>query len=303
MARFKAGLSLPDTSAFLHNQYIRKSPPSTPLSVSGLIGWWDFSDVGTLKQRVDGTVAVSSATDPIGYVTNKLNTTNQIGRFLRAEGDTGPAAATRPSYRTGGANGHSYAEFDGIRMYLQGKMSAGWGNVTGTDFSLANIPSRDRTRFIVCAPRNATYTNDKGLIEVWGKDAGATLENEALFIESSDDQVNLRTQGGQIVDSTENNTTAVQLWTWVAGVGAVSALYRNSDTSQGVDSVTVATTDSQDLTSGIYSIGALTDSLGVPLPGSQYEGSVYEILEFERTLSKPELEFIENYMKNKYSIS
>ena len=302
MARFKAGLSLPDTSAFLHNQYIRKSPPSTPLAVTGLIGWWDFSDIGTLKQRVDGTLAVAANLDAIGYVTNKVNATNQIGRFLRAEGDTGPSAATRPTYRTGGAGGNSFAEFDGSRMYLQGKMVAGWGNVTGTDFSLANIPSRDRTRFIVLAPRNATYTNNKGIIEMWGKDAGATLENEKLYLESSDDQINLKTQGAQIVDSTENNTTAVQLWTWVAGVGAVSALYRNSDTSQGVDAVTVATTDSQDLSQGIYTIGALTNSVGAPTPGSQFEGSVYEICEFERKLSKPELDFMENYFKNKYSI-
>ena len=74
--------------------------------VSGLVAHYDFSDASKLKQNDDGTTAVSSNNDPIGYAENLVS--NGLGTFVKSYSDAG-----RPLYKTGGANSKSYAQFDG----------------------------------------------------------------------------------------------------------------------------------------------------------------------------------------------
>jgi hypothetical protein len=287
MARFKAGLSLPDTSAFLHNQYIRKASPSIPSAIDGLIGWWDFSQANTLFQQVTASTAVTATNDPVGHVINKAPVGNGLGRFLRALGDTGASALTRPLFKTGGLNGHTYVEFDGSRSILTGSRAAGWGGTTdGSEFSPAQFNNKNRSRFFVIKPRSATYTSDRHIVEYWGRDSGGSDTRERTYIEESDDQINLETMNIQLVDPAQNNTTVGQMWSYVAGPGATTFMHKNGDPSLGVSGISLTGTDYQDFTIGIYTIGAGTNALGLATGGTNFEGSVYEVLEFNRTLSK-----------------
>ena len=111
------------------------SPTTNPTDVSAdneiLVGWWDFTDIDQLYQTKESyNTAISSDGDLIGRVKNKAysnpNLSNPLyasGIFMRADQD-----GDRPTYKTGGANGHSYALFDGSNTGLACRSSStDWG--------------------------------------------------------------------------------------------------------------------------------------------------------------------------------
>jgi hypothetical protein len=75
-----------------------------PKSISGLIGWWDFSDASTLAPSSSGTGTVSN-NGPIKYVADKSGASAAMIQ-------TG-ADSVSPTYLTSGQNNLSVAGFDG----------------------------------------------------------------------------------------------------------------------------------------------------------------------------------------------
>ena len=103
-----------------------------------MVAWWDFTDIDQLYQtRTSYDTAVSSDSDLIGRCKNKAapsTTTYKVGTFVRAD-----QADDRPTYKTGGAGGHSYALFDGSTTSLACRSeSTDWG-AHSTDV-LATLP-------------------------------------------------------------------------------------------------------------------------------------------------------------------
>ena len=98
------GLPYPDS--VYNGMYDIYHPSLQPL------GHWDFTDISTLYKDTNSySNQVTANNDLIGRVKNKayINNpnSNAIGTFMRAQ-----IGADRPTFKTGGANGHSYAEFD-----------------------------------------------------------------------------------------------------------------------------------------------------------------------------------------------
>lgn len=89
---------------------------------------WDLSSLANLKQNIDGTGAVTTVGDPVGYVADLSGNGNH---WKAAANDT-----TRPTYQTD-ADGKAYLSFDGTNDVLHattpfltttdGKYSAGVG--------------------------------------------------------------------------------------------------------------------------------------------------------------------------------
>jgi hypothetical protein len=79
--------------------------------------WYDPSDLSTMFQNSDGTVAVTADGDPVGYIADKS------GNGFHA---TQATAAARPTYKTSG--GLHWLLFDGVDDYLlpPSGMTAGW---------------------------------------------------------------------------------------------------------------------------------------------------------------------------------
>lgn len=112
-------------------QYEGSIVVDNPQDVSGkLIAWWDFTDVDQLYQtRTSYDTAVSSDGDLIGRCKNKVyEDTGYLanpaaGAFIRAALDS-----NRPTYKTDGAGGNSYALFDGSNTGLACRSSStAWG--------------------------------------------------------------------------------------------------------------------------------------------------------------------------------
>jgi len=75
-----------------------------PKSIATLAGWWDASVTSSLAQLNDGTTAVSSDSDPVGYWADLSGS----GRNLTQSDNN-----NRPAYRPGVLNGKAVIDFDG----------------------------------------------------------------------------------------------------------------------------------------------------------------------------------------------
>lgn len=82
----------------------------TPLSVSGLTAWYDFSDISVLWQNSARTTPVTLDMDPIGGVTDKSGAGNHLSQATSSK---------KPTWRSGIQNGQGLSRFDGVDDKLQ----------------------------------------------------------------------------------------------------------------------------------------------------------------------------------------
>lgn len=169
-----------------------------PLTISGLVAWYDFSDITTLYTDAARTTHVASDADVILGVDDKSGTTNHLA-----------VAVNGPAYKVGIQNGRSIARFDGTNDVLSSTFVATY--------------SQPNTMFVVC-----NQTADAGVGYVIDGIAGGNRQALGWSIIGAGEMEiyagNAVTPGIVIA-----KPTGFQLWTGLFN-GASSTLRQNDGT-------------------------------------------------------------------------
>ena len=279
--------------------------------VSGLIAHYDFSDASKLKQNSDGTTAVSSNNDPIGYAENLVS--NGLGTFVRSYSDAG-----RPLYKTGGTNSKSYAQFDGTGGSTSGcGLVAGiqpdndvFGGISASVYSDLTLHIANLSLFIVCASDVEDISSNECLLEMSGLGDPSDTQNKVQLMKQMSDRAQpIFMYGG---DPTSNSAVLGSTWTTedrlmslVTGPPDITnaTSLQVDDNSASVTSLNANEKLEMKSSAGNvnFIIGARSNDYLNPNTDN-WEGKVYEILLYNRSVNDAEKTIIKNYINTKYAL-
>jgi len=277
--------------------------------VSGLIAHYDFSDASKLKQNDDGTTAVSSNNDPIGYAENLVS--NGLGTFVRSYSDAG-----RPLYKTGGTNGKSYAQFDGSGDcgLVSGIQTDGdvYGGISASVYSDLTLYTGNVSLFIVCACDVEDISSTETIFEVYGEgDPSGTTNTirlnkyhagadspQAFVSYGLDPGANSPVLGGAW-------TTEDRLMSLITGPSDLTNATSLQVDDNTADFTNLNANEKLELKSTAgrvgFNIGARTNPYLNP-NSDNWEGKVYEVLLYNRSVNDAEKTIIKNYINTKYAL-
>ena len=289
--------------------------------ISSLVAHYDFSDASKLKQNDDGTTAVSSDGDPIGYAENLA--ANGLGLFVRSYNDAG-----RPLYKTGGQNSKSYAHFSGSSGCALIAGVVGNGSVIGgiSDSAYSNVVMSTTavSIFAVCATDIAdisdstpNFGESQVVLQMEGYegeayDRAAGIMNVVAYGGTGNRQAaNFRytsVGGVEILDSDDETEwdTATRLVTTISRPGTnATRLEKNLGASSAESTTGTISTGVIDMR---YEVGTVKFGIGSNLndylnPNSMnWDGKIYEILVYNKAVNDEEKTLIKNYINSKYAI-
>jgi hypothetical protein len=108
----------------MNPRLLRPTPTGfDPRRIAGLQGWWDAADLSSMAQNSDGTTAVTSINDPVGFWRDKS------GNLRHAKQTTNN---NRPQVQVSDKNGRAGLNFDGSNDYYVCDSGAAFAAVYAT---------------------------------------------------------------------------------------------------------------------------------------------------------------------------
>lgn len=307
----------------------------------GLIAWYDFTDSSTLYQDVNSyDTAVSSNNDKIGRCKNKAYHNfdlpqYRLGRFIRALTD-----AKRPTYKTNGQNGLSYAFFDNSsndEALITTSSAVSMGAHSTDILSLNNLRADKITMFIVGKPSDDDSDGtSECFLSYYGynKFPTATFDSsnrltKFKFTRDDDEDIhaiwNLNDSSAPISPNSVDATQVASHWTSsnvdiinlaTSALSGSSFIYNNNypDVGQNVygpvfedasfqqNPIVHFDPDNYD-DSEVVSFCVGGEATGGVISSNTFEGSIYEVLVWNDTLSNSNRSAINHYLANKYDIT
>jgi len=255
-----------------------------PWQIANLTAWWSADVASSMAQASDGTTAVASNNDPVGYWKDLLN-----GYPL-----TQTTNNNRPLYQTSGINSRPALSFDATNDNLNATSGAVCDAVRNTGgftaivaLRLANPSSIVSYSFL---SRNASSGQSRINMTVQIS-AGASAWLLGGRRQEADSANNVTSTTGASA-----NTTYI-----MAGV----ADYSNSDGYLYLNGVLNSTNTSwltdgltPDSASAAVSVGGLADGVT-----QQFGGSIAQVLWYKRALSASEVLFVSRWLGRIYGVS
>jgi len=238
-------------------------PSKTPSQISGLVGWWDFSDASTLYTDA-GTTLVSADGDAIYQANDKSGNGSHF---------TQSTAANRPLYKTGIKAGRSVARFDGANDIMATPDVAAL-RLTG---GLTII-----TVLKAGAVQNYQYLNKyNGAFQGW-----------SVAVNGASGELGFYTDGGGW-----DNPTGDATQQWLTHTVTDTAAGAANQYKTGVHGLTTAaatiTSATNELELGGTAVGA----------GARFTGDIAEVLIFSAVLSDADRIAVEKYLCDKWGIA
>lgn len=304
------------------------------------IGHWDFTDTSTLyKDRDSYNNEITANNDLIGRVKNKAYInypdTTRIGTFMRSLN-----LNDRPTYKTGGANGHSYALFDGssgTHLFCDSTSST-YGAHSDDLLSTFVMINWALSIWVIGEPADNDSDGDGEIIFGYsgyrgeGSVMGASEDQTTVFnLEREDnDDITARwtiTPPTGTVPVSPNLITATQADShWSTGSPSIinvatkltaseSYIYNNGtpDVGQTIfgptsgvfaqEGYSTMYYDWDDTKKSTFTIGSDLNALGTLIDGSGFDGKIYEILVYNLNTPNDSLRnAITSYFVSKYGI-
>lgn len=157
-----------------------QSPPFSPLNISGLLTWYDFSDASTLFTNTSRTTPVSADGDAIAGVTDKSGNSRHLSQNT---------LGLRPLYKLNQVNSLSSALYDGSDDVL---------NTTSFSFSQPN------TVFMVAKFTGTLGTNSGALSD-------GLSARQQIWYSNNVPNSKLSIYAGSVVQGTSNMTNNATL--------------------------------------------------------------------------------------------
>ncbi len=228
--------------------------------------WLDFSDLSSMFQNIDGTTAVASASDPIGYATDLSGNTNH------AVGDANDT--TRPTYVSGG--GGQFGATDSKRLTVS---------------LTSNITTTAVYAMVVMNPASSEGSNGRYLSYCTsGQEDFNSFERAATLYVSGGSVLSYR---GSAAKSSGSYTASQNQ--------AVETVYDGTDHTMYVDGsagTSVGSTGSFNFS--LIGIGGRANGAS----GTDYiNGQVMEIIIRDSVPTSEEITSLRSYVNTKWSIS
>jgi hypothetical protein len=279
--------------------------PLQPTDLTGLIGWWDFSDVTTLFKDHAGTSPVTAAEDTIKRINNKANPTTanaKLGNFMVSVSDGAKWKANLELVN----NGKSYINFTGNAKepFMSSKFSGAGGVVDGSVFADLTVNNNSMTTYVVYGSPNANATAAKDFI--YGLDytvSGGTPDMTTIQLNKDGYDSGIAMEIAEYptleelspdVPSTPNvhSTSVIRDVTY-------TRMYINGNP---LDTGSAPTSANLAYNNGRVMIGAsILDDNGGSLTGPVV-AQVYEVIVFSKALSDTDRLAIDDYVATKYGI-
>lgn len=302
-----------------------------------LVGHWDFTDYTQLSGALTGSFgSYLSGTDPIGRCKNKApnvdgSATPKLGQWVKAIDNS-----KRPIFKTGGANGNTYAEFDNsstTQALACRSTNTTWG-AHGTDnLSSTRLTAENLSIFIVGEPldddTDGVLENVFSYFGYYDNTSGFSSSQsvEFSFERDDDDDTHATWKLGGVAPVSPNSINAVQAAShWSSGTTTIiniqttttlggSHIYTNNVPDVGQNIFHPASgafaqnnwcdfdpVDYDDSLTASIGIGGQVNSAGV-ITASSFEGKIYEILVYKEALSESDRTALTYYLGYKYNIT
>jgi hypothetical protein len=307
---------------YLLNKYACINEEPVNPTISNHVGWWDFTDAATVFRDVGATSnMVGESGGYVGYVTNKAvgDSGNKLGRFARTATDVD---ADKPKWGTaGGANGQPYLECTGpttgiegrglLAGYFTGENASTFGGTGTTLFDNLILESQNTTVIMVAKHDNATVSQDEYVFGFRGHTATSSTTSGFFnyFKEESNEKgtahwvdIGSPTETVETTAELDTNTNIIMF------VGDTTAkLYRNGtlEDTEVIGNNETIDFDGSNTANGFPAvcIGSRPAVVGKGSAGYEWEGLIYEIHVYNKTLSTSELNEMLDYLGPKYGIA
>jgi len=307
---------------YLLNKYACINEEPVIPSISNHVGWWDFTDAATVFRDVAGTSnVVGQVVSYVGKVINKAagDSGNKLGRFARTATDVD---LEKPKWSTnGGANGQPYLEIAGpttqtfgkglIAGYFTGENADTYGGASPTLFDNLILESQNTTVIMVAKNDNATVSTDEYAFGFRGHTATSSTTSGFFnyFKEESNEKGTAHwVDIGSLTETVETTAELDTNTNIIMFVGdSTGKLYRNGileDTEIMVNNETMDF-DGSNTANGFPAvcIGSRPTVVNKGSAGSEWNGNIYEIHVYNKTLSTAELNQMLDYLGPKYGIA
>jgi hypothetical protein len=302
----------------------RNSMGTIPDSLDGIVLYYDFTNFATLRQDRDGTGMVSSNNDPVEWVQNIASgdANGILGSFARSYA---AGAAYGGIFKTGGANGQSYVQFDDDGTETERGFRAGFistdatddGGVAADKFSDVTLDADNYTILTVLKHDDPVVEDDDYAMFINAYPTGYPTSDCQIAMGKAQGTEKFYSSyvfiaGGIDFESTVANDTLdsnVHAFLTVSGSGTNERkLYEDGTAQTDTDTADDRTFNFDRSTGATTAVNgaAIVGVGGRVLSGGAtkaWHGGIYEVIIWSRTLSDSEIDSLEVYLAGKYGIT